>query len=196
MIRYLLILILGLMTMTITAKSTIPDTYATFKTSLGDIVCQLFPDKAPETVANFVGLATGKKEWVDSTTGEKTMRPLYTKTVFHRIIPDFMIQGGDPLGNGTGGPGYLFKDEFSSELSHDRAGRLSMANRGPGTNGSQFFITLGATPWLNNHHTVFGQVMKGQDIVAKIVSVKRDGHDRPIEPIVLEEVIITTGKMP
>src|SRR5512147_2549650 len=128
---------------------------ATFKTSMGDIVVRLFEDKAPKTVENFVGLATGTKEWTDPKTGGKVKRPLYNGTLFHRVIPGFMIQGGDPLGSGTGGPGYRFADEFSPDLRHNKAGILSMANSGPNTNGSQFFITLAPTPHLDNRHSVF-----------------------------------------
>ena len=125
--------------------------YATLKTSMGDIVVQLFEDKAPKTVANFVGLASGTKEWTDPKTGEKVKKPLYNGTIFHRVIPGFMIQGGDPLGNGTGGPGYRFEDEFNPDLRHTKGGILSMANAGPNTNGSQFFITLAPTLHLDNH---------------------------------------------
>jgi peptidyl-prolyl cis-trans isomerase A (cyclophilin A) len=139
--------------------------YATLKTSMGDIVIQLFEDKAPKTVANFIGLASGTKEWTDPKTGEKVKKSLYNGTIFHRVIPGFMIQGGDPLGNGTGGPGYKFEDEFNPELRHTRGGILSMANAGPNTNGSQFFITHVVTDWLNGKHTVFGQVTSGQEVV-------------------------------
>ena len=139
--------------------------YATLKTSMGDIVIQLFEDKAPKTVANFVGLASGTKEWTDPKTGEKVKRPLYNGTIFHRVIPGFMIQGGDPLGNGTGGPGYKFEDEFSPELRHNKPGIISMANAGPNTNGSQFFITHKETPFLDGKHSVFGEVVKGQEVV-------------------------------
>jgi len=135
--------------------------YATLKTSMGDIVIQLFDDKAPKTVANFVGLASGTKEWMDPKTDEKVKRPLYNGTIFHRVIPGFMIQGGDPRGNGTGGPGYRFEDEFHPDLRHNKAGILSMANAGPNTNGSQFFITHQATPQLDGRHSVFGEVVKG-----------------------------------
>jgi peptidyl-prolyl cis-trans isomerase A (cyclophilin A) len=168
--------------------------YATFKTSMGDIVVHLFEDKAPKTVENFVGLATGTKEWTDSKTGAKVKRPLYTGTLFHRVIPGFMIQGGDPLGNGTGGPGYRFADEFSPDLRHNKAGILSMANAGPNTNGSQFFITLGPTPHLDNRHSVFGEVVKGQDVAAAIAGVPRDPRDRPLKDVVLKEVVISRGK--
>src|SRR5665213_2350726 len=142
--------------------------FAIFETSLGTIKLQLFPDKAPKTVENFVGLAKGTKEWTDPNTGKKEKKPLYNGTVFHRVIPNFMIQGGDPLGKGTGGPGYQFGDEFSPDLHHSKPGILSMANAGPGTNGSQFFITVAATPWLDGKHTIFGEVVDGMDVVNKI----------------------------
>jgi peptidyl-prolyl cis-trans isomerase A (cyclophilin A) len=167
-------------------------TYALFKTSLGDVLCELYPEKAPLTVKNFIGLATGKKSWRSPDTGEFVEnKPLYSNTIFHRVIPNFMIQGGDPLGNGRGGPGYRFEDEFTEELKHDRPGRLSMANSGPNTNGSQFFITHRPTPWLDGKHTIFGQVIKGQEIVDKIGQVARDRYDRPIEPVKLKEIIIS-----
>lgn len=167
--------------------------YATLKTSMGDIVIQLFEDKAPKTVANFIGLATGTKEWTDPKTGEKTKRPLYNGTIFHRVIPGFMIQGGDPLGNSTGGPGYRFEDEFSPELRHNKAGILSMANGGPNTNGSQFFITLRPTPHLDNLHSVFGEVVKGQEVVVAIGNAPRDSRDRPLKDVVLKEVVVSRG---
>ena len=168
--------------------------YATLKTTMGDIVVQLFEDKAPKTVANFVGLATGTKEWTDPKTGEKVKRPLYNGTIFHRVIPGFMIQGGDPLGNGTGGPGYRFEDEFNPELKHSKAGILSMANAGPNTNGSQFFITEKPTPWLDGKHSVFGEVVKGQSVVNAIINVPRElNSNRPIKDVVLQEVVITRG---
>ena len=167
--------------------------YATLKTSMGDIVVQLFDDKAPKTVANFVDLATGAKEWTDPKAREKVKRPLYNGTIFHRVIPGFMIQGGDPLGNGTGGPGYRFEDEFNPELKHSKAGILSMANAGPNTNGSQFFITEKATPWLDGKHSVFGEVVKGQNVVGAIANVPRDMRDRPIKDVVLQEVVVTRG---
>src|SRR6185295_13591181 len=165
--------------------------YATFKTSMGDIVIHLFDDKAPKTVANFVGLATGTKEWTDPKTGEKVKRPLYNGTIFHRVIPGFMIQGGDPLGNGTGGPGYRFEDEFHPDLRHTKGGILSMANAGPNTNGSQFFITLAPTLHLDKRHSVFGEVIKGQEVVVAIGATPRDSRDRPIKEVVLKEVVIT-----
>jgi peptidyl-prolyl cis-trans isomerase A (cyclophilin A) len=167
--------------------------YATLKTSMGEIVIQLFEDKAPKTVANFVDLATGTKEWTDPKSGTKVKRPLYNGTIFHRVIPGFMIQGGDPLGNGTGGPGYRFEDEINPDLKHSKPGILSMANAGPNTNGSQFFITEKATPWLDGKHTVFGEVVKGQNVVDSIANVPRDFRDRPIKDVVLQEVIITRG---
>jgi peptidyl-prolyl cis-trans isomerase A (cyclophilin A) len=167
--------------------------YATMKTSMGDIVVHLFDDKAPKTVANFVDLATGKKEWTDPKTGQKSSRPFYNGTIFHRVIPDFMIQGGDPLGNGTGGPGYRFEDEFNADLRHSKPGILSMANSGPNTNGSQFFITVKPTPWLDGRHTVFGEVVKGQDVVTAIVSTQRDPRDKPLKDVVLKEIVISRG---
>ena len=167
--------------------------YATLKTSMGDIVIHLFEDKAPKTVANFVDLASGTKEWTDPKTGGKVKRKLYDGTIFHRVIPGFMIQGGDPLGNGTGGPGYRFEDEFSPDLKHSKPGILSMANAGPNTNGSQFFIVQKPTPWLDGKHSVFGEVVKGQNVVDAIVKVPRDFRDRPLKDVVLKEVIISRG---
>ncbi len=168
--------------------------YATFKTSMGDIVVRLFDDKAPKTVENFVGLAAGTKEWTDPKTGAKVKRPLYSGTVFHRVIPNFMIQGGDPLGRGTGGPGYKFADEFHPDLRHNKAGILSMANAGPNTNGSQFFITHVPTPHLDNRHSVFGEVVKGQEVVVAIGNVPHGPGDRPLKDVVLNEVVISRGK--
>jgi peptidyl-prolyl cis-trans isomerase A (cyclophilin A) len=164
--------------------------YATLKTSMGDMVIRLFEDKAPKTVANFVGLATGTKEWADPKTGEKVKKPLYNGTTFHRVIPGFMIQGGDPLGNGTGGPGYRFEDEFHPDLRHTKGGILSMANAGPNTNGSQFFITLGPTPHLDNRHSVFGEVVNGLDVVKRIGKVATGRQDRPVTPVVMNKVTI------
>lgn len=145
---------------------------------------------APNTVKNFVGLATGQMPWTNPVSGNLQNKPLYTNTIFHRVIPNFMIQGGDPTGTGRGGPGYQFADEFSPLLTHDRPGRLSMANAGPNTNGSQFFITQAPTHWLDNHHTIFGQVINGLDIVNKIASVKRSSTDKPLTDVVLEDVLI------
>jgi peptidyl-prolyl cis-trans isomerase A (cyclophilin A) len=144
------------------------DLYAVFQTSRGNIVIKLFEKEAPKTVANFVGLATGKQEWVDPRTKQKSKAKLYDGTVFHRVIPQFMIQGGDPLGTGTGDPGYKFEDEFQGGRKFDKPGLLAMANAGPNTNGSQFFITEVPTPHLNNRHTIFGEVVKGQDLVPQI----------------------------
>jgi len=167
---------------------------ATFKTSMGDIVVRLYEDKAPKTVEIFVGLATGTKEWTDPRTGQKVKRPLYSGTVFHRVIPNFMIQGGDPLGRGTGGPGYKFNDEFHPDLKHNKPGILSMANAGPNTNGSQFFITTVPTPHLDNRHSVFGEVVKGQEVIVAIGNVPRGPGDRPLKDVVLNEVVFSRGK--
>jgi len=163
---------------------------ATLETSMGTIRVRLFPQEAPKTVENFVGLATGTKEWTDPTTGEKVRRPLYDGTIFHRVIPEFMIQGGDPRGNGTGGPGYTFEDEFQSGRKFDRPGLLAMANAGPNTNGSQFFITEVPTPWLNNRHTIFGEVVEGMEVVRAIARTERGPGDRPRRDVVLESVKI------
>jgi peptidyl-prolyl cis-trans isomerase A (cyclophilin A) len=167
-----------------------PGMYAIFETSLGEITCELFPQHAPETVKNFIGLATGTKEFTDPKTRQPAQRPFYDGLTFHRVVPKFMVQGGCPLGTGTGGPGYEFKDEFADGVSFDKAGKLAMANAGPGTNGSQFFITLAPTAWLNHHHTIFGQVVKGQDIVERIAAVARDRNDRPKTPVVINSVKI------
>lgn len=172
------------------AKLTSPGLYAIFETSMGDITTVLFEKDAPKTVANFIELAEGKKEWRDNKTGKMVKRPLYSNTIFHRVIPNFMIQGGDPRGNGTGGPGYNFEDEFTPKLRHDSPGRLSMANRGPNTNGSQFFITEVPTPHLDNRHTIFGQVIDGLDLVKKIARVKKARGDKPLKDIVLKKVTI------
>lgn len=167
-----------------------PGTYAILETSQGSMVCRLFEKEAPQTVANFIGLAEGTREFSDPRTGNKTKRPFFDGLNFHRVIPDFMIQGGCPLGNGTGGPGYKFADEFHPSLRHDGPGKLSMANSGPGTNGSQFFVTVAATPWLDNRHTIFGEVIEGQDIAVKISQAPRDSGDRPRTPITLKSVRI------
>jgi peptidyl-prolyl cis-trans isomerase A (cyclophilin A) len=168
--------------------------YATLKTSMGDIVIQLFEDKAPKTVANFIGLASGTKEWTDPKTGEKVKRSLYNGTIFHRVIPGFMIQGGDPLGNGTGGPGYKFDDEFNSELRHTRGGILSMANAGPNTNGSQFFILHQDYP-LPPNYVIFARVTSGMDAVDAIANTPTGPGDdgamsRPLSPQVIKKVTI------
>ena len=170
-------------------KKKMADTYATFKTSMGDIVVKLFPDKAPKTVENFVGLAEGTKEWKDPRSGQTVKKPLFDGTIFHRVIPQFMIQGGDPLGNGTGGPGYKFGDETSPTDQFNKPGILAMANSGPNTNGSQFFITEVPTPWLNGKHTIFGEVVKGFDLVPKIAAA---GNGR----VRLDKVVITHGAQP
>ena len=163
---------------------------ATLHTSQGTIVIRLFPDHAPETVRNFVDLVQGAREWTDPRTGSTTTGRLYDGTVFHRVIPNFMIQGGDPLGTGTGGPGYQFADEFHPELQFDRPYLLAMANAGPGTNGSQFFITTVPTPHLNRRHTIFGEVIEGQDVVDQISHTATDSRDRPVKDVVLESVEI------
>ena len=167
-----------------------PGVYATFETSMGRIICRLFEKEAPKTVENFIGLAEGRREFLDGSTGGKVTRPFYNKLKFHRVIPEFMIQGGCPRGDGTGGPGYNFGDEFHPNLRHDRPGILSMANSGPNTNGSQFFITVVPTPFLDNRHSVFGRVVEGQDIAKRISEVPRDAQDGPRTPVVLESVII------
>ena len=167
------------------------DLYATLKTTEGDIVVHLYSKDAPKTVANFVGLASGEKEWTDPKTHQKTQKPLYDGTLFHRVIPNFMIQGGDPLGTGIGDPGYRFEDEFKGALKFDKVGLLAMANSGPGTNGSQFFITVAQTPWLNNKHTIFGEVISGYDVVEKISKLSTGPANRPSKDVVLTKVIVT-----
>jgi peptidyl-prolyl cis-trans isomerase A (cyclophilin A) len=173
------------------AKKPAGKVYAHFTTNLGKFTVELFEKDAPKTVANFVGLAEGTKEWTDPKTGAKVKKPFYNGLIFHRVIPDFMIQGGDPLGTGTGDPGYKFADEFGSGRKMDKAGVLAMANAGPNTNGSQFFITLKETNYLNGKHTVFGQVVSGMDVVNKIGQVKTTKPgDRPVTPVVMESVTI------
>jgi peptidyl-prolyl cis-trans isomerase A (cyclophilin A) len=164
--------------------------FATLRTSAGPIRVELFPHYAPKTVANFVGLSEGTQQYTDPRTGQAGSGPYYNGVIFHRVIPNFMIQGGDPLGNGTGGPGYKFADEFHPELQFDRPYLLAMANAGPGTNGSQFFITTVPTPHLNRKHTIFGEVIQGQDIVDKISDTVTDRRDRPVKDVVLESVVI------
>ena len=163
--------------------------HAHFTTSMGSFTIRLFEDEAPKTVANFVGLAEGTKEFTDPATRKTVSRPFYDGLLFHRVIDRFMIQGGDPLGTGTGGPGYTFADEFHPSLRHRGAGVLSMANAGPNTNGSQFFITLAATPWLDNRHSVFGEVVDGLDVV-KHIGRTPTRSDRPVTPVTLESVKI------
>jgi peptidyl-prolyl cis-trans isomerase A (cyclophilin A) len=168
-----------------------PGTYAVFNTTEGKITVRLFESEAPKTVKNFIELAEGKKEWTHPTTRAKSSDKLYHGTIFHRVIPDFMIQGGDPAGNGMGGPGYRFEDETSgSKHKFDKPGKLAMANSGPNTNGSQFFITTANTDWLTGKHTIFGEVVEGQDIANKISKVPRGGQDKPNKPVVLESVTI------
>jgi peptidyl-prolyl cis-trans isomerase A (cyclophilin A) len=165
--------------------------YATLKTNHGDIEIRLFPDHAPKTVKNFVELAKGEREWVNPATGQKTTDKLYDGTVFHRVISGFMLQGGDPLGNGTGGPGYQFEDEFHPDLSFNKPYLLAMANAGPGTNGSQFFITVAPTTWLNRKHTIFGEVTSGQQVVDAIAQTETNPRtDRPVKDVVIESVVI------
>jgi peptidyl-prolyl cis-trans isomerase A (cyclophilin A) len=161
-------------------------TYAIFETSQGEIMIRLLEKEAPKTVANFVGLAEGTQEFTNEKSGAKEKRAFYENLIFHRVIPDFMIQGGCPHGSGMGGPGYKFADEFHPSLKHSTAGKLSMANSGPGTNGSQFFITVAATPWLDNRHAIFGEVVEGQDVANKISKLPRDGSDRPKTPVTMK----------
>lgn len=166
------------------------DLTATIRTTMGTIVLRLFPDQAPNTVRNFVGLAEGTVEWTDPRTGKRAAGSLYNGTIFHRVIEGFMLQGGDPLGNGRGGPGYEFEDEFHPDLSFDRPYLLAMANSGPATNGSQFFITVVPTPHLNNRHTIFGEVVQGSEVVDAIARTETDHNDRPVKDVVLESVTI------
>ena len=168
-----------------------PGTYAIFDTTEGQIVVRLFENDAPVTVKNFIELAEGTREWSHPTTREKSTKPLYNGTIFHRVIPDFMIQGGDPTGTGMGGPGYKFQDETKgSPHSFDKKGKLAMANSGPNTNGSQFFITVAPTAWLTGNHTIFGEVVEGQDIADKISKVARNRQDKPNTDVVLNSVKI------
>ena len=162
----------------------------TIKTNMGDIKCNLFPNQAPKTVRTITGLAEGTQEWTDPKLGAKSNKPLYDGTIFHRVIPGFMIQGGDPLGTGTGGPGFRFEDEPHPELTFDKPYLLAMANAGPNTNGSQFFITVAPTTWLNFKHTIFGEVadQPSRDVVDKIAAVTTGAQDRPVEPVVIESV--------
>ncbi len=162
---------------------------AIIKTSEGSITCELFTKEAPNTVANFIGLATGTKEFKDLKTGQMVKRPFYNGLIFHRVINGFMIQGGDPLGSGTGGPGYQFDNE-NTNASFSKPGVLAMANAGPNTNGSQFFITVAPTPNLQGGYNVFGQVISGQEVADKISNLPRDSQDRPITPVVIESITI------
>ena len=181
-------------TTTTTEAKLKPGVYAHFTTTEGNFTVNLFEAEAPKTVANFIGLAEGTKEWTDPRTGQKVKKPYYNGIIFHRVIAGFMIQGGDPLGQGTGGPGYNFEDEFSPKLKHTKAGILSMANRGPNTNGGQFFITLAPTPWLDNKHTIFGEVVEGMDVINKIGTTKTLPGDRPAKDIVIQTVTIERVK--
>jgi peptidyl-prolyl cis-trans isomerase A (cyclophilin A) len=165
----------------------------TLRTNQGQVVVRLFPDHAPKTVRNFVELAEGGRQWTDPATGRPTTARLYDGTIFHRVIPDFMVQGGDPLGSGRGGPGYEFADEIHPDLAFDRPYLLAMANAGPGTNGSQFFITVAPTPWLNGKHTIFGEVIEGADVVDRISRVKTGSQDRPVDDVVIESVTVQRG---
>lgn len=168
-----------------------PGTYAVLHTSEGKITCRLFDKEAPKTVLNFTELAEGLREWTHPINNKKSKDKLYDGTIFHRVIPQFMIQAGDPAGTGFGGPGYKFEDETRmSPHSFNKSGKLAMANSGPNTNGSQFFITVAATTWLNGKHTIFGEVVEGQDIVEKISEVARDRNDVPRAPVKLEKVEI------
>lgn len=170
---------------------TTKETFAVFETNKGTFKAKLFPETAPKTVENFIGLAKGTKEWTDPRTGKKSKKPLYDGLTFHRVIPNFMIQGGDPMGDGTNGPGYTFEDEFSDKAPKmDKPGILAMANAGANTNGSQFFVTVAATPWLDGHHTVFGEVVDGMDVVYAISKVKTAPGDRPVEPVIIKHVKI------
>ncbi|MDQ1711932.1 MAG: peptidyl-prolyl cis-trans isomerase [Frankiaceae bacterium] len=166
------------------------ETFALLNTNMGTIEVKLFPDHAPKTVRNFVELAEGTKEWKDPRTGESAAKKLYDGTIFHRVISGFMVQGGDPLGRGTGGPGYQFGDEFHPELSFTKPYLLAMANSGPGTNGSQFFITVAPTAWLTGKHTIFGEVTKGTDVVDTIAGVETGAQDKPSKDVVIESVTI------
>ena len=166
------------------------DVYARFSTTEGPFTARLFGEQAPKTVENFVGLADGTREWTDPRTRQKVTAPYYNGVIFHRVIDGFMVQTGDPLGQGTGGPGYTFADEFHASLRHDRAGIMSMANAGPNTNGGQFFITLGPTPHLDDRHSVFGEVTEGMDVVRRIGSTATGRQDRPVKDVVIETVTI------
>ena len=165
-------------------------TYARFKTNHGEFLVRLFTDLVPVTTENFIGLAEGTKTFIDPKTNQEAKRPFYDGLIFHRIIPNFMIQGGCPLGQGYGGPGYKFQDEFTPKLRFDKPGLLAMANSGPGTNGSQFFITVAPTTWLNDRHTIFGEVVQGYDVIDKIANVQTGAQDRPVKPVVMEKVEI------
>jgi peptidyl-prolyl cis-trans isomerase A (cyclophilin A) len=168
-----------------------PGTYAVFNTSEGTIVCRLFEKDAPKTVANFIDLAEGKREWTHPVTNKKSSEKLYDGTIFHRVIPNFMIQGGDPAGSGFGGPGYKFEDETKgSPHGFQAPGKLAMANAGPNTNGSQFFITVAPTAWLTGKHTIFGEVVEGYEVAEKISGVPRGAQDKPSKPVTINSLVI------
>lgn len=167
-----------------------PGLYALIHTSMGDILCRLFEKDAPKTVANFRGLATGAKQWTDPITGKPKHSPLYNGTTFHRVIPEFMIQGGDPAGTGEGTPGYQFDDEIDPNRTFDRPGLLAMANSGPNTNGCQFFITVAPAPHLNGHYSIFGEVVSGQDVADAISQLPRDAQDKPLSPVKIIRISI------
>ncbi|HVP52517.1 MAG TPA: peptidylprolyl isomerase [Terriglobales bacterium] len=194
---FCLILFAGLAVPVLAQEMPIPaaEPTAVFDTTMGTLRCKLFPKDAPKTVANFIGLADGSKDWKDPATGQTRHGvPLYSGTIFHRVIPDFMIQGGDPLGTGTGDPGYRFADEIVPSLTFDRPGRLAMANSGPNTNGSQFFITEVPTPWLNGRHTIFGQCDDASvALVKKIARVPKDARDKPTTPVHINKIVIERG---
>jgi peptidyl-prolyl cis-trans isomerase A (cyclophilin A) len=174
-----------------TAMTRTPGTYAVFETSEGTFICRLFEKDAPKTVANFIELAEGNREWTHPATRKKSKDRLYDGTIFHRVIPDFMIQGGDPEGTGRGGPGYQFEDEAKgSPHKFDKPGKLAMANAGPNTNGSQFFVTVVPTTWLTGKHTIFGEIVEGQDVIDKITNVPRGRNDRPNKDVVLRKVTV------
>ena len=193
-----LILLAALAVPVFAQEKTAAEPTAVIETSMGNLRCKLFPKEAPKTVANFIGLAEGTKDWTDPATGQKKHGvPLYSGTIFHRVIPNFMIQGGDPLGTGTGDPGYKFEDEIVPSLTFDRPGRLAMANAGPGTNVSQFFITVVPTLHLNGHHTIFGQCDEASvDLGKKIARVPRNARDMPTTPVRVTKIVIVKATKP
>jgi peptidyl-prolyl cis-trans isomerase A (cyclophilin A) len=183
-------LVLIVLTTAAQKEPTLTGVYAQFVTTEGNFTVRLYNEEVPKTVENFVGLAEGTKEWNDPRSNEKVTKPYYDGGIFHRVIDGFMIQGGDPLGQGIGGPGYTFADEFHPRLRHNKAGILSMANRGPNTNGGQFFITLGPTPHLDDRHSIFGEVVEGMDVVRKIGGTRTGERDRPVTDIVIKSITI------